>query len=674
MTTLTLSLLVVGCLGGCAPGSLEGPAGANGTAEGAGGPIRAVPFTAVTLRDEFWTPRFERNRKVTIPHIMEQNVLTGRVENFEKGAGRRPGPYAGRRFNDTDIYKVMEAASYAIAQQPDAELEARLDALIELIGAAQQPDGYLFPALTIDPTHPALGVGTERWTHVSAGSHELYNAGHLIEAAVAHYQATGKRSLLDIAVRFADLIDRDFGPHARHDIPGHEEIELALVKLADVTGEKRYLDLARFFLDQRGREHDGEPYAAGTDFAIYNDRPYKQDHLPVTEQTKASGHAVRATYLYTGMADVAARTGAPGYEAALESIWNDIVSHQLYLTGSIGARGTFESFGEDYELPNHAYGETCAAVGFDQWNQRMFLESGNVEYLDVLERTLYNGFLSGVSQAGDTFFYTNPLESSGDDERAEYFEVACCPANLARMMALLPGFIYAQRGDRVYVDLYVGSAAQIALSGGPVTVTQQTRYPWDGEVHLEIAPGAPMDFELALRIPGWARNRPVPSDLYTFVEDRGAEIGLSVNGKSVDLDDRSTPSTVTRDGGLLLLARRWHPGDIVDLTLPMPVRRVVAHPSIADDVGKVALQRGPLVYAAEAVDNDGAVLDLSIQPEPDFQAAFDPDVLGGVVVLRGRAARAGAADHELVAVPYFAWANRGPGEMAVWLPALTSGR
>jgi DUF1680 family protein len=654
-----LGLLAAVLLWDCAP---QQP-----IAEAETGAIRAVSFTDVTLRDDFWTPRLERNRKVTIPHILDQNVLTGRVENFEKGAGRKAGPYEGRRFNDTDVYKVMEAAAYALARRPDAALEARLDELIELTGAAQQQDGYLFPALTNEPDRPALGVGSERWQHVSAGSHELYNAGHLIEAAVAHHRATGKRSLLDIAVRFADRIDTDFGSDARHDVPGHEEIELALVKLADVTGDRRYLELARFFIDQRGREHDGEPYPEDTAFAIYNDRPYKQDHLPVVEQSTASGHAVRAAYLYTGMADVAARTEAPGYREALEAIWRDIVSHKLYLTGAIGARGTFESFGENYELPNRAYGETCAAVGFDQWNHRMFLASGDVEYLDVLERTLYNGFLSGVSQAGDTFFYTNVLESSGDDERAEYFEVACCPANLARMMAVLPGLVYAQGDDRIYVNLYVGSEATIDLPGGPVTLTQHTRYPWGGRVRIEIAPQAPMEFDLALRIPGWARNRPVPSDLYRFADDRGGEVELAVNGERLDLDDPRIAAT-----GLLPLSRTWRRGDVVELTLPMPVRRVAAHPAVTDNLGRVAIQRGPLVYAAEAIDNEGAVLDLVLEPEPAFAATFDPDRLGGVVVIRGRASRAaegGLSNHQLVAVPYFAWANRGPGEMTVWLPA-----
>ncbi|MGH9390030.1 MAG: glycoside hydrolase family 127 protein, partial [Vicinamibacteria bacterium] len=410
-------------------------------------PLRAVPFENVKLTDSFWRPRLSTNRTVTIPHILRQNEETGRVDNFRKAAGVIPGEYQGRRFNDTDVYKGIEAASYALAQEYDAALDAEVDELIVLIEGAQEDDGYLFPARTIDPEKPAPGVGDERWVHESAGSHELYNAGHLIEAAVAHYRATGKRSFLDVAIRFADLVDRDFGPEARRDVPGHEEIELALVELADATGDARYVELARFFLDERGREHDGEPYPEGTSFAIYNDRSYKQDHVPVVDQKKAAGHAVRATYLYTGMADVLARTGAPGYRESLESIWKDVVATKLYLTGGIGSRDTFESFGDDYELPNGtAYTETCAAIGNDLWNHRMFLASGEARFLDVMERVLYNGALSGVSVKGDTFFYTNPLESEGGVERAPYFEVACCPANLARLLAHLPGFIYAQRG------------------------------------------------------------------------------------------------------------------------------------------------------------------------------------------------------------------------------------
>ncbi|MEZ5331907.1 MAG: glycoside hydrolase family 127 protein [Thermoanaerobaculia bacterium] len=446
------------------------------------------PLSAVTLTDSFWRPRLERNRTVTIPHILERNEQTGRVANFRRAAGRDEGAYAGRRFNDTDVYKVIEAASYALASHPDPALAAEVDELVDLIAAAQEKDGYLMPARTIDPGHPAPGLGSERWIHVSTGSHELYNAGHLIEAAVAHWRATGKRTLLDVALRLADRIDEDFGPRARHDVPGHEEIELALVELAEAVDEPRYLDLARFFLEQRGRRHDGEPYPEDTPFALYNDRDYRQDDRRVTEQTEAHGHAVRATYLWTGMADVAARTEADGYEEALERVWHDLVETKLYLTGGIGSRDTFESFGEPWELPNDtAYAETCAAIGNDLWNHRMFLATGRADYLDVMERILYNGFLSGVSLSGDRFFYTNPLASEGGVERSDYFEVACCPANLARMMARLPTFLYAAGEGEIVVSLYVGSEADLQVDGIPVHLEVTTDYPWTGRVELAVS-------------------------------------------------------------------------------------------------------------------------------------------------------------------------------------------
>jgi uncharacterized protein len=624
--------------------------------------IRPVPFESVRLTDEFWRPRLRTNRTVTIPHIMKENEETGRVDNFRKAAGAMKGTYTGRRFNDTDIYKVIEAASYALAQEYDRTLDAQLDELVALVAAAQSEDGYLYPARTIDPANPAPGAGPERWIHESAGSHELYDAGHLIEAAVAHYRATKKKSLLNVAIRFADLIDRDFGPGKRHDVPGHEEIELALVKLADLTGESRYLALAKFFLDERGREHDGKPYPEGS-FAIYNDRGYKQDHEPVVDQHKASGHAVRATYLYIGMSDVAARTEAPGYETPLDDIWKDVVSTKLYLTGGIGSRGTFESFGEDYELPNRtAYTESCAAVGNDLWNHRMFLASGDPRFLDVMERILYNGALSGVAASGDRFFYQNPLESEGGVERSAYFEVACCPANLARLIALLPGMVYAERGDELFVNLFVGSEADVLLdSGAKVHVVQETRYPWDGRVRITLSPDEPVAAVIHVRIPGWARDEPVPSDLYRFADRSQVPPSLTVDGETVALGQGE---------GFATIRREWRRGDVLELVLPMPVRRVRANDAVAEDHGKLALQRGPLVYAAEAVDNGGRALDLVLPEDGALASAWD-DRLGGFVRVTGTAVREGK-QVPFSAVPYFDWANRGPGEMAVWLPATGS--
>jgi len=686
-------------------------------------PYRAGTLEEVRLTDDFWRPRLETNRTVTIPHIFRENRETGRVANFERAAGRLAGkteaPYEGRRFNDTDIYKAVEAASYALAESPAGDqasaLRAQVDDLVRLIAAAQEPDGYLVPARTIDPEHPAAGLGPERWIHVSAGSHELYDAGHLIEAAVAHWRATGDRTLLDVAIRFADRIDADFGPDARHDVPGHEEVELALVKLADATGERRYLDLARFFLDQRGGTHDGAPYPEDTPFAIYNDRPYRQDDRPVIAQDKVEGHAVRAMYLYSGMADVAARTGAPGYETALTRVWHDLVAHQLYLTGGIGARDTFESFGAPYELPNEtAYTETCAAIGNDLWNHRMFLATGDARYLDLVERILYNGFLSGVSLSGDRFFYTNPLASEGGIERSPYFEVACCPANLARMMALLPTFLYAvgtppepdgdaSGAEEIVVSLYAGSEATLRTASGPVRIVQRTRYPWQGTVHVELHPESEREIVLALRIPGWARKRPVPSDLYRFADTPAPAPTLTVDGQTVTLtpgrhplasssgngagpggteaSERAAGEVVVADG-FARVRRVWSPQggarNGVDLHLPMPARRVAANPKVSADAGRLALQRGPVVYAVEGIDQGGSLAGARLAPTGEIDADWRPDLLGGVVALVAPApepapspppAPASTRSGRLLAIPYFAWSNRGPGEMAVWLPA-----
>jgi DUF1680 family protein len=650
-----LFLLLTAAIASCEPAPEQMP---NPEAPRAPGErsIRAVPFTAVTIQDAFWKPLLDRNREVTIPHIMEQNELTGRVDNFRRAAGLMEGPYEGRRFNDTDLYKVIEAASYALADEYDAALDAALDEQIALIAAVQEEDGYLVPARTVDPENPAAGLGAERWIHVSNGSHELYNAGHLIEAAVAHYQATGKRSLLDVAIAFADLIDRDFGPDARADIPGHEEIEVALVKLADVTGEMRYTDLAHFLLEGRGRPHDGADYPEG-DFAIYNDLPYKQDHIPVAEQAKASGHAVRAMYLYMGMSDVATRLGIQEYEAALDDIWGDVVSNKLYLTGGIGSRGTFESFGEDYELPNRAYAESCAAVGNDLWNHRMFLSYGDARYLDVMERVLYNGSLSGISASGGEFFYTNVLESDGRDARSEYFDVACCPANLARLMSQLPGFVYATRSNMLFVNLFVGSQAEVELPSGALRVTQQTDYPWNGRVRIELQPAGATEFTLQVRIPGWARGVAMPSDLYVFDDAEAPAPTLAINGEAVDLQP---------ERGWATLHRTWQPGDVIELDLPMPVRRVRAHEAVEDAAGRVALQRGPVVYAAEGIDNGGGVLDLTLPDAAVLRAERKQDIGVDVTLIEGTALRNGR-EVPFTAIPYFAWANRGAGEMAVWL-------
>ncbi|MEX2273081.1 MAG: beta-L-arabinofuranosidase domain-containing protein [Vicinamibacterales bacterium] len=482
-------------------------------------PIRPVEHGDVELLDGFWRDRLDVNRSASIPHILRQNALTGRVANFEKAAKLKPGKYEGRRFNDTDIYKAIEAASYSLKRTPDASLSAALDRLIDLIAKSQEPDGYLMPARTIDPPNPAPGMGPERWVHLN-GSHELYNFGHLYEAAIAHVEATGKRTLLDVALKNANLVASTFGPGTLRAIPGHEEIELALIRLFRLTGVPRYYEAARFFLDQRGGQHETKPYPDGP-FAMYNDRPYKQDHLPVVQQDRAVGHAVRAVYLYSAMADVAGLQRDKAYLAASERIWRDMISKRMYVTGGIGSRGTVEAFGDDYELPNRtAYTETCASAGNVFWNARMFLTTGNSAYIDVLERTLYNGLLSGVSISGDRFFYQNPLESNGRAERSEYFDVACCPANLARTIAQMPGYIYAHEGETLFVNLYTGSRARVPLGRGPVAIEQTTNYPWDGDVRIRVSPETPRMFTVAFRHPAWTAERPLESDLYRYTDGK----------------------------------------------------------------------------------------------------------------------------------------------------------
>ena len=617
-------------------------------------PITAVPLSSVRLTDKFWAPRLETNRTVTIPHIMRQNELTGRVDNFLKAARRKTGAYQGQRYNDTDVYKIVEAASWSLLTTRDPALEAKLDELIAIIAAAQEPDGYLYTPRTVDPANPAPGAGPERWSWLHT-SHELYDQGHLIEAAVAHFKATGKRTLLDVAIKSADLICREFGPSARRDVPGHEEIELALVKLYRATGGRKYLDTAAFFLDERGRTHSVEhpTFEPGSRFFMYNDLAYRQDHVPVASQRTAVGHAVRATYLYSAMTDIATIL-ENGLATTVRALFGDVTSKKIYVTGGLGSEGRTEAFAGDYVLPNRAYAETCASVGGILWYHRLFLRDGSSTPYDVLERTLYNGYLSGVSLAGNTFFYQNPLVSDGRVERSTYFDVACCPANLSRLMAQLPGLVYAQRENWLYVNLFIASDADVRIAGVPVRLAQQTDYPWKGDISIAVTPDRAVDMTLAVRIPGWAQDEAMPTDLYRFADRPTEKITLSVNGRAAD--------TLMRDG-YATIRRRWRKGDLVKLTLPMPIRRVLANDQVAEDRGKAALQRGPIVYCLEAADNDGTVSDLRIPLDIPLTHTFRADLLNGIEVINGK-----VGDRSITAVPYYAWNNRGRGEMVVWVP------
>jgi DUF1680 family protein len=638
-------------------------------------PVQPVPFTAVRLNDGFWGPRIETNRKVTIPAAFQKCEESGRLNNFERAAQALRGephdtkapPYP---FDDTDLYKVIEGASYVLNVQPDPKLDAYVDALIAKIAAAQEPDGYLYTTRTIDPKNPHRWAGAQRWVNERNDSHELYNLGHLFEAAAAHYQATGKKTLLDVATRAADLLTATFGPGRRSTWPGHQITEMALVKLYRVTGKESYLALAKFLLDERGPGNlpPGETVnPRGLD--------YNQAQLRIIDQAEPVGHAVRAMYMYAGMADVAAIEDDARIRNAGDRIWENLVQSKLYLTGGIGAAGGHEGFGNPYDLPNmSAYNETCASIGMDYWNHRQFLLHGDAKYIDIMERTLYNGLISGVSLKGDTFFYPNPLESNGQHARQEWFGVACCPGNITRFIASVPGYVYAKRGPStssgqatLFVNLFAAGSADIDLAGGKVEVVQETRYPWDGAVRITISPQSRRAFTVNVRIPGWAREQPVPSDLYRFADTPAPAPVVKVNGRAV-------PMTIER--GYVAVTRTWAPGDGIELNLPMPVRRIAAHEKVAANRDRVALQRGPIVYAAEWPDNpNGKVRNIVLPDASAMRAEFRADLLSGVSIVKGRAVglsldEKGAvqkAEQPFVAIPYATWANRGRGQMAVWL-------
>jgi DUF1680 family protein len=597
------------------------------------GKLTPVPFPDVKIRDEFWAPRMETNRVVTIKHDFEMCEKTGRISNFEVAGKLKQGQFQGIHYDDSDVYKVIEGASYSLTTHPDPQLEKYLDGLIAKIAAAQLPDGYLYTFHTIKDG------GRERYTNLKDG-HELYCGGHMIEAAVAHYRATGKKNFLDVATRFADQVDSVFGPGKRHGVDGHEEIELALFKLADVTGQQKYADLARFFVAERGNAESGRPLLG----------KYYQDFAPVTSMKEVVGHAVRMTYLLCAMTDVAARTGDDHYAAAVDRLWADLVGTKMYITGGIGARHDGEAFGDAFELPNEsAYNETCAAVGNALWNHRMNLLHGDAKYADTVERIVYNGFLSGVSLQGDKFFYVNPLASRGGHHRKEWYGTACCPVNVVRFLPSLPGYVYATSDDGVYVNLYAQSDATVPLKGQTVRISQETRYPWDGRIKLTVHPEKSGPFSLFLRIPEWVEQ---------------GKATLTVNG------ERMAHLPVNK--GYAPVRVVWKDGDTVELDLPMPVRRVKADPRVEADKGRVALQRGPVVYTFEAADNNGRVSNLSLPPDAELKTEHRPDLLGGVTVVKGKAlARTvggGTEPVEFTAIPYYAWDHRKAGEMAVWIP------
>jgi len=615
-------------------------------------PIEPVVFTEVKLTDEFWAPRIETNRKVSIPYAFGKCEENGRMDNFAIAGGLKKGEHkGGYPFDDTDPYKILEGASYALSVQADPKLDKYLDDLIALIAAAQEEDGYLFTCRTNNAKNLINWFGKERWEKLG-GSHELYNMGHFYEATVAHYQATGKRTLLDVAVKNADFLCTVFGPGKLEKTPGHQVIEMGLAKLYRATGEEKYLKLAKYYLDARGP----------------GGNPYHQSHQRPVDQSEAVGHAVRASYMYCGMADVAALTGDESYLKAAERIWQNVVGKKLYLTGGIGATGSGEAFGKNYELPNEsAYCETCAAIGNVMWNHRMFLGSGMAKYIDVMERTLYNGLISGVSLEGNTFFYPNPLASHGQHKRSPWFGCACCPGNMTRFVASVPGYVYAKAGDKLYVNLFVAGAGTVDMDGNQVKIRQETQYPWDGKVKLTIEPQRRGKFTLAIRTPGWAQGRPVPSDLYRYIDTTSQKVSLKLNGKVIEAD---------MEGGYLCIDRQWKQGDVIEFDLPMGIRRVLAHENVEADRGRVAIERGPIVYCAEWPDNPAGIHNLVLADNAKLTTEHRKDLLGGVTVVRGKAVAITDAGGEgklakkeqaFTAIPYYAWAHRGPGAMAVWL-------
>ena len=635
-------------------------------------PISAVDFTRVTLTDDFWLPRIKTNHTVTIPASFARCESTGRVKNFEMAAARSGKFCTIYPFDDTDIYKTIEGASFSLSLNRDPALEAYIDTLITKIGLAQEPDGYLYTARTINPMAAHAWAGKERWEKEREHSHELYNAGHLYEAAAAHYQATGKRSLLNIALRNADLVCSVFGHNKKHVAPGHQVIEMGLVKLYRITGKKEYLETAKYFIEERGH-YNGYDSASNDPF---KNGSYWQDHIPVVDQDEAVGHAVRAGYLYAAVADIAALTGDQRFLEAVDKIWNNVVEKKIYVQGGVGAVGNGERFGENYELPNAtAYNETCAAIANVYWNHRMFLLHGESKYIDVLEKTLYNAFLSGVGMDGKSFFYTNAMEiknsfSHNDMEttRSGWFPCSCCPTNVTRLIPSIPGYMYAVKDNALYINLFASGTARVEMKAANVEVTQENNYPWNGGLRFRINPERSVAFDLLLRIPGWAREVALPSDLYKYANRSESKPEISVNEKSVDANIKN---------GYAVVSRKWKRGDIVELKLPMPVRRVVSSTELKDNFNRISLQRGPVMYCAEWPDNNGKTSNLILPRESDITATFNPNLLNGVIVLDSEAIaitvnekgnEVSSRKQPFVAIPYYAWAHRGKGEMIIWIP------
>ena len=647
-----------------------------------GYPITQVPFTSVKVdQNSFWGQRIKAAREVTIPLAFSKCESEGRYSNFVKAANPSDeydvSKFMGFSFDDTDVYKTIEGASYVLQTFPDKKLEAYIDSVLDIVAAAQEPDGYLYTARTINPKKPHGWSGTKRWEKVEDLSHEFYNLGHMVDAACAHYQATGSTKFLNIARRYADCVVREVGdkPGQACVVPGHQIAEMALSrlyvllnsdeykknearnpsthKLANSSTPDKYLEQAKFFLDYRGK----------TSFKTQ----YSQSHRPVVRQDEAVGHAVRAGYMYSGMADVAALTGDSAYIKAIDNIWNNIVQKKYYITGGVGATNHGEAFGANYELPNlTAYNETCAAIAMVYLNQRMFLMRGDAKYIDCLERTLYNGVISGMAIDGGTFFYPNPLESRGGYERKAWFGCACCPSNLCRFIPSLPGYVYAVKDNDLFVNLYTANTSTVNIGGKSVTLEEQTKYPWDGDISIKIAKTKAKQFRMMVRIPGWVRGDVVPSDLYAYADGKQLGYKVSVNGEEVNGE---------LENGYLAIDRKWKKGDEVRIHFDMSPRLVKTNRKVVADRGRLAVERGPLVYCAEWPDNKFNFFHFVMNKNPQFVLANQPALIGGIKQLKldGRvlsfdsSGKLQATDAILTMIPYYAWAHRGQGNMQVWI-------
>ncbi|MHC4742780.1 MAG: glycoside hydrolase family 127 protein [Planctomycetota bacterium] len=638
--------------------------------------LNEVNHSSVQLKGGFWGRRLETHHRTTVPHALNNLERNGHVTNFDKAAGVFDGPLKGHHAFDSDIHKALEGAMYSLRHNRDPALRRRVEAILDRILAAQQEDGFLISYYIVkDPD--------KRWDTLRL-EHQMYNAGHFFEMAVEHNRLTGDTKALEAAKRFADHIDRIFGPGKRYDVGGHEEIELALVKLYRATGQKKYLELSRFFLDERGHAHGTErkPFDPNTipkELPTFDHLPPSernrarrrarnsirngrmQDHKPLIEQTEAIGHAVRAGYIYSAMADIARFMDAPEYERAMDSIWRDVVTRKIYVNGAVGtAQYGDEGFGDPYLLPNRTYCESCASIAHVLWQHRMNLLKGHAKYADVMELALYNAVLAGISLSGDAFFYQNPLESKGA-KRSPWIGLACCPTNLTRIIPQVGGLLYARDKNRLYVNLFAASQASIKMDNGAnVKLVQETDYPWHGRIKLTITPEKPSDFELCLRIPGWATRGPVPGDLYRFANSEVHKIDLKVNRRSVEI--------AHQQDGYIHLKSLWKQGDTVQLNIPMPIRRIYAHKKIEADKGRVALMRGPIIYCIEAADNpDLDILNAALPRDSRLNAEHHEQLLGGVTIIKGKALDASRRPVTLTAIPYYAWTNREKGPMAVWI-------